>query len=86
MIRSYRHPEGWQAILRIATDKSSAIIVIHSFDGELPDRIEIELHEAGNFKISSVFSAEETELSVKEGIFTCSISGKYTAVAILLKP
>ena len=43
-IKSARHPEGWQALLRVGKNKQ-AYVVIHVFDGKLPEVIEIELPE-----------------------------------------
>ena len=43
-IKSARHPEGWQALLRVGKNKQ-AYVVIHVFDGKLPEVIEIELQK-----------------------------------------
>ena len=41
-ILSERHPEGYQAMIRMKKD-GEAMVVIHCFDGELPEEIRVEL-------------------------------------------
>jgi alpha-galactosidase len=42
-IKSYRHPKGWQAILRTTLDHSKAIVVFHSFSNPIPHDITFKL-------------------------------------------
>jgi alpha-galactosidase len=55
-IASYRHPEGWQGIVRLSEDRSEVLIVVHTFAGALPDRIEVPLPEAERYELRRVFS------------------------------
>ena len=40
-VLNYAHPDGWQAVVRANDDH--ALIVIHTFGGELPQRIELPI-------------------------------------------
>ena len=53
--KSWRHPEGYQTVLRKREDCQEALTVIHTFEGELPETIEIELGEKG-YCISDSYS------------------------------
>lgn len=39
----WRHPTGWQVVLRTARDCSSVLAVAHSFGDEVPDELDVEL-------------------------------------------
>ena len=57
-IKSARHPEGWQALLRVGKNKQ-AYVVIHVFGGELPEVIEIELPEGIPDHIRQIYAHQE---------------------------
>ena len=60
-IKSARHPEGWQALLRVGKNKQ-AYVVIHVFDGKLPEVIEIELPEDAPDHIRQIYAHQELSL------------------------
>ena len=64
-IKSARHPEGWQALLRVGKNKQ-AYVVIHVFGGELPEVIEIELPEGIPDHIRQIYAHQEMEVSIKD--------------------
>lgn len=64
-IKSARHPEGWQALLRVGKNKQ-AYVVIHVFDGKLPEVIEIELPEDVPDHIRQIYAHQEMEVSIKD--------------------
>ena len=80
---SYRQPEGWQAIVRIHKDGASAIAVIHTFGGSLPDVLQIPLHE--DFKIRSVYTATPINAEVSDGLLKVPIPGPFQAIALFLE-
>ena len=45
--KSWRHPEGYQTVLRKRDDCREALVVIHTFDGDLPEIIEVDLGGEG---------------------------------------
>ncbi len=56
-IKSARHPKGWQAVLRVGKD-GEAYAVFHTFDGELPEAIEIPLPKGCPESMAEVYAAE----------------------------
>lgn len=87
-LKSWRHLEGWQSVFR-ETEKE-ALIVIHTFAGELPEKLEIDLGEDGNYTIVDRYcdladhSAVETA-KAESGKLICRSFGNWKAAAFLLK-
>ena len=52
--QSWRHPQGTQAVVRVADDGGSALVVVHSFANPLPSQIDINL-PAGDWSIEETF-------------------------------
>lgn len=72
-IKSIRHPEGWQGMVRVG-DRGGAYALIHAFRGEIPEEIRISLPEGCPGTIADfycdapegkVFTIENGELRVK---------------------
>lgn len=82
-IKSYRHPEGWQAILRESSDKKQALVVVHTFGGILPDNIQIRIPD--NLRIETVFAEKGFNVSLKDGNIVLSAPENYQAIAIYLR-
>lgn len=64
-INSTRHPTGWQAVLRIG-ENTDAYMVIHTFGGELPEKIEIPLLDEMDFDIKSIYSHRKEKIHIKD--------------------
>ena len=62
-IKSARHPKGWQALVRVG-ENHKAYVVIHVFDGELPDQIVIDLPEGVSDHIAAVYAHTKLNLSI----------------------
>lgn len=82
-ITSERHPKGWQAVLR--KNESRAFVVIHVFDGEQPKYIEIKLPSNCNQNIVKVYSDDEPEFSIVDGILRYKVTDTMKAVAAILE-
>ena len=83
-IKSARHPEGWQALLRVGKNKQ-AYVVIHVFDGKLPEVIEIELPEDAPDHIRQIYAHEEMEVSIKDRKIYYRPSENKSAVTLWLE-
>lgn len=83
-VTSIRHPEGWQAILRVGEDGDKAYITLHIFDGELPEIIEIPLPKDCPCHIEDVFSDSEVEIVIDKGIIKYRPIENKKAVALYL--
>ena len=81
---SDRHPEGWQAIVRVQTDPDlmtkgkdidegdhlQALITIHTFDGRLPEVIKIPLPSGCPQHIHTIYSDTPVDIQIKDGFAT----------------
>ena len=83
-IKSARHPEGWQALLRVGKNKQ-AYVVIHVFGGELPEVIEIELPEDIPNHIRQIYAHQEMEVSIKDRKLYYRPSENKSAVTLWLE-
>jgi alpha-galactosidase len=83
-ITSYRHPTGWQGILR-TTEYGDAYALFHIFDGTLLDQCFVELPETDKYEIEEVYSDTEVELKVSEGKLFYQATENWKAVAVYLK-
>lgn len=83
-IKSARHPEGWQALLRVGKNKQ-AYVVIHVFGGELPEVIEIELPEGIPDHIRQIYTHQEMEVSIKDRKLYYRPSENKSAVTLWLE-
>jgi alpha-galactosidase len=83
-IESYRHPQGWQCMLRMNREGTEGLAIIHTFGGELPEQLEIRLPTASDFQIVDAYSDEMTEISVERDKLTFRVKGNFTAAAALL--
>jgi alpha-galactosidase len=77
---SWRHPEGWQAVVR--TCGEGTLAVIHTFGGTHPDRIAIPVRGE---KILRVMCSEGNAVSLADGVLTVELKAEFEAVAVHLK-
>lgn len=83
-VASIRHPEGWQAILRVGEDGDNAYITIHIFDGTLPEIIEVSLPKDCPCYIDDVFSDSKAEIIIEKGILKYRPMENKKAVALYM--
>ena len=76
---SWRHPEGWQAVVRIAGEETLA--VIHTFGGEIPGRVSLPV-KAG--RILRVMSSEGNRVTLEDGRLIVELKAPFEAVAVHL--
>ncbi len=82
-IKSMRHPEGWQAVLRTAD--LAAYLTIHTFGGVLPEEICIPLPEGTPEKAAQVYSDTEAEIRIEKGTLCYVPRENWKAVAVRLE-
>jgi alpha-galactosidase len=61
--QSYRHPVGWQALLRLDIHQSSAMVICHTFKNSPSKGIKIHLPE-GQWSIEELFHSNQQEPSI----------------------
>jgi alpha-galactosidase len=77
---SWRHPTGWQAVVRTATDDGSALVVCHAF-GAPPSEVAVPL-PGGNWSPTETFG---DGLSLAEDGLRWSSVAPFTAAVALLQ-
>lgn len=83
-ISSIRHPQGWQAIVRIADQGGMACVILHTFDGTLPEEITIGLPEGCPGRIAEVYSDTQETAVIDKGVFCYYPRENRKAAAFLL--
>jgi alpha-galactosidase len=76
---SWRHPEGWQAVVR--TDGKETLAVIHAFGGEIPEKVMLPVKAD---QILRVMCSEENRVTLAEGKLTVELKAPFEAVAVHL--
>ena len=84
---SYRHPTGWQCLLRFGTGEAGhlAMAVFHTFNGDHDQPMEIPMAADRHFQITDIYSDVEAEVTIADGKLICVIPEDMRAVAVLLK-
>ncbi len=82
-ISSYRHPLGWQAIVRKSLDKSSAFVVIHGFNQSKGERVCLDL--AGDYELADYYSFQSENIHLNKGRLEYEIPDDMYAICAYLK-
>lgn len=87
-IISYRHPKGWQCLLRTEggvehEKKKRFMAVFHSFYGEHDGVLEVPLPAGCDYQIEEVYSDTAADVSVEGAKLVCRIPEDMRAVAVL---
>ena len=77
---SWRHPEGWQAVVRTAGNE--ALAVIHTFGGKFPEKIVLPVNAA---EILRVMCSENNRVSLKDGVLSVELKAPFEAAAVRLR-
>ena len=76
---SWRHPEGWQAVVRTAGNETLA--VIHTFGGEIPEQITLPVKAD---RILRVMSSEGNRVALEGGELKVELKAPFEAIAVHL--
>ena len=76
---SWRHPVGWQAVVRVSGGETLALI--HTFGGGFPARIALPVR-AG--RVLRVLCSENNRVDLSAGQLTAEVSAPFEAVAVHL--
>lgn len=83
-VKSYRHPEGWQAVIRVSKDKKQALAVVHTFAGTLPDTVSLKMSDLVGLHITDIFSETGMKTEKLDDCLKVSLTGNYQAMVICL--
>lgn len=89
-IISYRHPKGWQCLLRTEGSvehekKKGLLAVFHSFNGEHDGALEVPLPSDRVYQIEEIYSDTEADIHVTDGKLVFHIPEDMRAVAVLAR-
>ncbi len=82
--QSWRHPQGTQAVLRVADDGESALVVVHSFAAPLPAQFDIPLPE-GNWSIAGTFPEKPVPANINDNCLRIKPSIEFEGYVLILK-
>jgi len=81
---SWRHPHGWQAVVRIAEDHRTALVVVHVFGNSLPT-MKISMPGGKTWKVEEAFSDERIQAAIEGGYLRLNGASDFSAAVYLLK-
>lgn len=81
--QSWRHPEGWQGILR--EGEREAYALFHTFGGALPERLSAAWDEGTEYEIVSVYSDSSPDVWTEGNSLYCKTEENWKAVAVRLR-
>lgn len=88
--RSYRRPQGWQALVRTAADGRGALAVLHAFDAfadASAGPIRVPLAAGPDFTVAGTLTAGPEDLHVEDGALHWRPREPFSAVALwLIRP
>ena len=81
-VLSYRHPTGWQAVVRC--NASLALVVCHRFGEPAPPSVSLDLPKGGDWRIIEAFHSGGGLPEVDRDVLACPFDGPWSACAVLL--
>jgi alpha-galactosidase len=81
---SWRHPEGWQGVVRTSVDSSQLLIVVHTFAGA-PQTLCLPLPEGTGWQIVDRFSDRPRTTEVSLAGLTMTGLEDFSAEVLLLE-
>jgi alpha-galactosidase len=84
-VTSYRHPRGWQAVLRVSAGGRQALAVAHSFGADVPEAVVIPLPGEG-WQVKETLAPAGYVPVVNDSTLSIPFKGEFDAsVAYLVK-
>ena len=81
---SWRHPQGWQAVVRAADDGRAALVVLHAF-ATAPAHAEIALPNGKWRMVDRVIGPLPVAATVADGTLKLTLEGDFSAQVLLLE-
>lgn len=83
-VLAYRHPEGWQAVVRIGADARQVLVVAHTFAKPGVRTLRVPL-PAGRWQVTGELHAESRRVTVARGELRWSPAGAWAGCVALLE-
>ncbi len=74
---SWRHPTGWQGVVR--TSGNETLTVIHTFNGSYPEKVTVPVKGS---KIKRIMCSEGNKVTLENGMLTVELKADLEAIAI----
>jgi len=81
-IRSYNHPEGWQAVVRYNEAENQTLVVLHTFGGKLPVSVKLPVDAT---EILEAMTSGKNEIKLSKSSLEIELKDNFEAVAVLLR-
>lgn len=78
---SYRHPQGWQAVVR--TSNSKTLVTIHTFGGDMPQELHIKIPHGMSVVLAC--SHNEPNVSIYNDKLTLMAPDNYSGYGLILQ-
>ena len=83
--KSWRHPQGWQAVLRTSKNGKRALLVAHTFGKAFPKSVQIPLAESG-WKIDEAWPEKQgLPTTLKGKSLQLDLTGEFRATVVSLR-
>ena len=82
-ISSYRHPVGWQGILREEENGRRAYLLLHGFDGVCGEQVKIRIPDT--YEVQDVYAWKEERWDLRDGWFQYTFDEDRKALCLLLE-
>jgi len=80
----YRHPEGWQAVVRVGATGKQVLVVVHTFAKPGQTTLKIPL-PAGKWKLADTLTEKSTGVKLTKGELHWQPKGEWAGMVALLK-
>jgi alpha-galactosidase len=80
---SWRHPTGWQGVIRTAADGRSSLVVLHAFGGA-PSEAAVQLPE-GAWSVDGCFGEEGSNVTIDGNAVRWKPPGDFSANVVILR-
>jgi len=84
-VRSYRHPEGWQAVVRVSRDKKQAFAVIHTFAGTVSDEINLQVPDLMGLRITDILADKGMKAELKGASLKVNATANFQGMVICME-
>lgn len=83
-VPAYRHPEGWQAVVRVSENGRQALVVAHTFEIPGVDTLKLPLPK-GNWRIAGTLAEKASALKLTAGELRWQPKGEWAGMVVMLE-
>lgn len=72
-------------MVRMNQSHTEAVVIIHTFGGELPEQLDISLPQKGQYEIKDSFVEHTNRICIDGHVLSYRTQGPFAAAAVLLR-